>query len=79
MSGALVFVNANQGILYNCLALVGTAACVPGSCRIRTIRDSSWTATTPRALDRQMGRIIRYTPSLSVKEAYLLLLGLHEA
>lgn len=57
------------------LALEARVACVPGPMGLYIWRGSSWQAPTPSALHRQQTKIRSPPPSLSEKEAYLLVRG----
>lgn len=72
MSGALVFTATAQGMPFDHLALVARRTCIPRSHRIVTIRETV-IGRIPSSGHRTESRL-KYTPSLSVKEAYLLVL-----
>lgn len=73
-SGALVFAADAQGISLDCLTLVGAGDDVPRSHRIVTIREGVLGRLPSPGHCTDSG--LKHSPSLSVKEAYLLVLEL---
>lgn len=70
----LVFTVATEGIPLDGLALgVGVGACIPESQETVTIKKAVLSRLSP---GHRIDKILKHTPSLSVKEAYLLVLEL---
>ena len=73
-SGALVFVAATQGTPFDCLALMASRACIHGSQETVTNEETvlGWLPHPVHSTDSRL----KHTPSLYVKKAYLIVLGL---